>query len=71
MAMRDFHAWLKDTDKKLELPELGENVRRAGVRGYAYPPQYKCGVYSPADDNTHAADAPFYNSLSSSKTPKS
>jgi len=62
MAIRDFHTWMQETEKKLELPELSEagSARRAAVRKHAYPPIYGRGQYPDADNVTHAADANFY-----------
>ncbi len=60
--MRDFHTWMKENNKTLDLPPLSEagSARRAAVRAHAYPPIYGRGQYPDQDNITHAADAVFY-----------
>jgi hypothetical protein len=60
--MRDFHLWMKENKKTLDLPPLSEagSARRAGVRKHAYPELYSRGQYTQQDNVTHAADAAFY-----------
>lgn len=62
MAMRDFHTFLKETNKTLELPSVSESgsARRAGVRSHAYPIGYNRSQYTKQDAVTHAADAAYY-----------
>lgn len=60
--MRDFHSWMSENKKTLDLPPVSEAGahRRAAVRSHAYPPLYGRVQYTNQDHNTHAADAPVY-----------
>jgi hypothetical protein len=62
--MRDFHDWMKDNGKKIEISE--GSAKRAGVRAHAYPPAYNRAQYAgvkndnPAALTPTAADAAYY-----------
>lgn len=62
--MRDFHSWMKESGKKIEISE--GSTKRAGVRAHAYPAAYSRAQYAgvkndnPAGLTATAADAAYY-----------
>jgi hypothetical protein len=57
--MKTFIQWAEE--KKLDLPPLGENTKRAGIAHWAYPSAYAGRGYAYPDGYfmPHAADAMF------------
>jgi hypothetical protein len=57
--MKTFHQWVEE--KKLTLPEIKENTKRAGVASWAYPSAYSGRGYAYPDSYFMpiAADAMF------------
>ena len=55
--MKTFFQWAEE--KKLELPTLGENTKRAGIAHWAYPDAYVRSQYPDQYFMPHAADARF------------
>ena len=62
--MKDFHTWMQESGKKVEISE--GSTKRAGVRAHAYPPGYSRAQYAgnkndnPSALTPTAADAAYY-----------